>query len=67
MDNPWTRPHFFIVPTLIEKMSPSIMIRYAVSGTDEAIPCILEPEENKKASSKNRAGLIQKIYEVDPC
>ena len=34
--------------------------------TDDAIPCILEPEENSKALRKNWARLIQKIYEVDP-
>jgi hypothetical protein len=36
------------------------------AGTDDAIPCILEPQENSKAFRKNWARLIQKIYEVDP-
>jgi len=36
------------------------------AGTDDAIPCILEPHENNKALRKNWARLIQKIYEVDP-
>ena len=35
-------------------------------GTDDAIPCILEPEGNLKTLRKNWARLIQKIYEVDP-
>ncbi len=35
-------------------------------GTDNVIPCVLEPEENNKAFRKNWARLIQKIYEVDP-
>ncbi|HPD58185.1 MAG TPA: hypothetical protein PKW17_13155, partial [Smithellaceae bacterium] len=35
-------------------------------GTDDVIPCILEPEENSKAFRKNWARLIQKIYQVDP-
>ena len=34
--------------------------------TDDAIPCILEPEGNNKALRKNWARLIQKIYQVDP-
>jgi hypothetical protein len=33
---------------------------------DGLIPCIFEPEENSKEYRKNRARLIQKIYEVDP-
>jgi len=36
------------------------------TGTDDAIPCILEPEGNVKAVRKSWARLIQKIYEVDP-
>jgi hypothetical protein len=36
------------------------------AGTDDAIPCILEPVGNAKAFRKNWARLIQKIYEVDP-
>ena len=32
---------------------------------DTLIPCVLEPDENKKPS-RNWARLIQKIYEVDP-
>jgi hypothetical protein len=35
-------------------------------GTDDAVPCILEPLGNEKAFRKNWARLIQKIYEVDP-
>ena len=35
-------------------------------GTDDVIPCILEPEGNEKAFRKSWARLIQKIYEVDP-
>jgi hypothetical protein len=34
--------------------------------TDDAIPCILEPEGSVKVLRKNWARLIQKIYEVDP-
>jgi len=33
---------------------------------DDAIPCILEPVGNVKALRKSWARLIQKIYEVDP-
>jgi len=36
------------------------------TGTDDAMPCILEPEGNVKAFRKSWARLIQKIYEVDP-
>jgi hypothetical protein len=36
------------------------------AGTDDAVPCILETQENSKALRKNWARLIQKIYEVDP-
>ena len=36
------------------------------TGTDNAIPCILEPEGNAKAFRKSWARLIQKIYEVIP-
>ena len=32
---------------------------------DALIPCVLEPDENKKPN-RNWARLIQKIYEVDP-
>ena len=32
---------------------------------DAFIPCVLEPDENKKPN-RNWARLIQKIYEVDP-
>jgi hypothetical protein len=35
-------------------------------GTDDVIPCLLEPKVNSKAFRKNWARLIQKIYEVDP-
>jgi len=35
-------------------------------GSDDAIPCILEPQGNEKSFRKNWARLIQKIYEVDP-
>jgi len=35
------------------------------AGTDDTIPCILEPEENSKTFRKNWARLIQKIYQVD--
>jgi hypothetical protein len=30
------------------------------------MPCILEANESSKEDRKNWAGLIQKIYEVDP-
>ncbi|MDP7237331.1 MAG: hypothetical protein QGI34_11420 [Candidatus Latescibacteria bacterium] len=33
---------------------------------DDEIPCILEPELTDKAFRRNRARLIQKIYEIDP-
>jgi hypothetical protein len=36
------------------------------AGTDDVIPCILEPQGNSKAFRKSWARLIQKIYEVDP-
>jgi len=36
------------------------------TGTDDVIPCMIEPVENNKALRKNWARLIQKIYEVDP-
>jgi hypothetical protein len=35
-------------------------------GTDDVIPCILEPQDDMKALRKGWARLIQKIYEVDP-
>lgn len=35
-------------------------------GLDDAIPCIMETQGNKKAFRKNWSSLIQKIYEVDP-
>jgi hypothetical protein len=35
-------------------------------GSDEAIPCILEPQGDEKIFRQNWARLIQKIYEVDP-
>jgi hypothetical protein len=35
-------------------------------GTDDVIPCILEPDGDVKALRKGWARLIQKIYEVDP-
>jgi len=36
------------------------------AGQEASIPCILEPDEGLKAYRKNWAGLIQRIYEVDP-
>ena len=36
------------------------------ADVDDKIPCILEPEMTGKTFRKNRAHLIQKIYEVDP-
>jgi len=36
------------------------------TGTDDALPCILEPVGHLKTLRKNWARLIQKIYEVDP-
>lgn len=35
-------------------------------GSDETIPCILEPQGDEKIFRRNWARLIQKIYEVDP-
>ena len=35
-------------------------------GSEEAIPCILEPEGDAKVFRRNWARLIQKIYVVDP-
>ena len=35
-------------------------------GSDDAVPCILEPQGDVKAFRKSWARLIQKIYEVDP-
>jgi hypothetical protein len=35
-------------------------------GSDDAIPCILEPQRDEKTFRRNWALLIQKIYEVDP-
>ena len=35
-------------------------------GTDDVIPCILEPQGNSQTFRKNWARLIRKIYEVDP-
>ena len=40
--------------------------KWKEAGTDDVIPCILNPQENSKALRKNWARLIQKIYEVDP-
>jgi len=36
------------------------------TGTDDAVPCILESQGDEKAFRRNWARLIQKIYEVDP-
>lgn len=36
------------------------------NGHDNVIPCILEPEVDIKIRRRNRARLIQQIYEVDP-
>ena len=36
------------------------------AGTDDAVPCILEPQGDGKALRRDWARLIQKIYEVDP-
>jgi hypothetical protein len=36
------------------------------AGTDDVVPCILEPQGNSKAFRKSWARLIQKIGEVDP-
>jgi hypothetical protein len=35
-------------------------------GSDDFIPCILEPQGDEKTFRRNWARLIQKIYEVDP-
>ena len=35
-------------------------------GSDDDVPCILEPQGDEKAFRRNWARLIQKIYEVDP-
>ncbi|WP_139198480.1 hypothetical protein [Syntrophus gentianae] len=37
-----------------------------VKGTDDAVPCMIEPAENNQALRKNWVQLIQKIYKVDP-
>ena len=34
--------------------------------TRMVLPCILEPDHDSKAYRKNRAGLIRKVYEVNP-
>jgi hypothetical protein len=34
-------------------------------GSEEALPCILEPQGDEKTFRRNWARLIQKIYEVD--
>jgi hypothetical protein len=36
------------------------------AGTDDVIPCILEPQGDQKTFRRSWARLIQKIYEVDP-
>ena len=36
------------------------------AGTDDEIPCILEPQGDEKTFRRNWARLIRKIYEVDP-
>lgn len=36
------------------------------AGTDDDVPCILEPQGDEKTLRRNWARLIQKIYEVDP-
>lgn len=36
------------------------------AGTDDALPCILEPQDDGKALRRDWARLIQKIYETDP-
>lgn len=36
------------------------------AGSDDKIPCILEPELSTRAFRRNWAQLIQKICEVDP-
>jgi hypothetical protein len=35
-------------------------------GSDDVIPCILEPQGDEKVFRRNWARLIQKIYETDP-
>jgi len=35
-------------------------------GSDDTVPCILEPKGDEKAFRRNWARLIQKIYEIDP-
>ena len=35
-------------------------------GSDDAVPCIIEPQGDLKAFRKSWARLIQKIYEADP-
>jgi hypothetical protein len=35
-------------------------------GSNDVIPCILEPQGNEKAFRKSWARLIQKIYDTDP-
>jgi hypothetical protein len=37
-----------------------------MAGTDDALPCILEPLGDEKTFRRNWARLIQKIYKVDP-
>lgn len=36
------------------------------AGADDAVPCLPESQGNEKAFRRNRARLIQKIYDVDP-
>jgi len=36
------------------------------AGTDDAVPALIESEVSPKEFRKNWAGLIQKIYNVDP-
>jgi hypothetical protein len=40
--------------------------RQKKQNEDTLIPCILEPDELSKGSTKNWARLIRKSYEVDP-
>jgi hypothetical protein len=42
------------------------LIALQKEGSDDAVPCILEPQGDVKALRKSWARLIQKIYEVDP-
>jgi len=35
-------------------------------GSDDVIPCILEPQGDEKVFRRHWARLIQKIYETDP-